>query len=298
MLSLQTEQSHIDWESPSIQETMKSMETTYPGGVLGYVNKAKQLLSHTTSAAAASTSVADAEQSTVQKAPKKRNLKNPSHSVNVDYTSLSSLPQLELGNTIAGNHTVFVIVAGGLGERLGAKSLKLALPVFTCDEDAYSINDDKDLSKTSSSFSKNNFITFYLSWMEHLRALANIRNHSNNNNVNTATFVKTPIFIMTSDDTHARTETLLKEFFHLRPQAQNLLEINLIKQTGVPCVCDSKGKLAVTEDGKHFILKPAGHGQVHRLILSSGLVPRYLENGFKYISFLQDTNAGAPTTIP
>jgi UDP-sugar pyrophosphorylase len=290
MTTLLPDQTHIDWNAPEIQETIKMMETSYPGGLVGYVNKAKTLLSKN------NTNTNNNTQHEDQQPTRKRNLKNPAHQVNIDVSDVFNLKLLVEGNKIAGQQTVFVLVAGGLGERLGAKSLKLALPVFTCDQDTF----EHSSSSTSKNYSKNNFLSFYLSWMIHLRQ------QQQSNPADENTLVRTPVIIMTSDDTHSRTQVLLEEFFQNTSKycysnnidAKKFLDIHLLKQNGVPCVKDNNGTLATTEDGKAFLMKPHGHGDIHRLILSSGLLPNLLKSGFTHIAFLQDTNAGAPTTIP
>lgn len=159
-----------------------------------------------------------------------------------------------------------VIVAGGLGERLGYQGIKLQLPVETLTRTAY-----------------------LEAYVQHVRALEAqfARRHPGQQ-------TQVPIAIMTSDSTHAATVAFLqqREGFGL-PEGQ----LTLIKQERVPCLDvlpGSEGEQVprlqlVVKDGE-LALKPHGHGDVHSLLHSSGLAKRWAAEGKQFVHFIQDTN--------
>jgi UDP-sugar pyrophosphorylase len=149
----------------------------------------------------------------------------------------------------------FVLVAGGLGERLGYTDIKISLPVQSLTEQSY--------------------IELYIAQILQFQAKAGC--------------AALPLAIMTSDDTHARTEALLQtnNFFGAAPG-----QVTLIKQEKVPALVDNAGRFAL-EEGDVYTLetKPHGHGDVHTLLASSGLAESWAAAGRRYVVFFQDTNA-------
>lgn len=67
-------------------------------------------------------------------------------------------------------------------------------------------------------------------------------------------------------------------------------QVTIVKQDKVPALQDADARLALSDP---FTLdtKPHGHGDVHHLLLRSGLTERWLGEGRKWVLFLQDTNA-------
>ena len=60
----------------------------------------------------------------------------------------------------------------------------------------------------------------------------------------------------------------------------------------VACLSDSEAHLALTkEDPFKLQTKPHGHGDVHSLLYSSGLLKKWVGAGVKWVAFFQDTNA-------
>lgn len=156
----------------------------------------------------------------------------------------------------AAAHTAFVLVAGGLGERLGYSGIKVALPAETARGAC--------------------FLQVYIESILALQALA-------------PPGTRLPLAIMTSDDTHARTEALLKThgFFGMQPE-----QVSLIKQEKVPCLSDNAAHLALDPSDPYAIqTKPHGHGDVHALLHSSGLADAWQQAGLQWVAFFQDTNA-------
>jgi len=153
----------------------------------------------------------------------------------------------------------FVLVAGGLGERLGYGGIKVALPTeittMTC------------------------YLDFYCQSILALQAKASAETKSE---------IILPFAIMTSGDTHKKTEELLKanNDFGLKPG-----QITLVKQDKVPALADNDAKFALDSEDKYkLVTKPHGHGDVHLLLHTSGLAEKWASSGVSYICFFQDTN--------
>mmetsp|Transcript_13021 Transcript_13021/g.42421 ORF Transcript_13021/g.42421 Transcript_13021/m.42421 type:complete len:620 (-) Transcript_13021:80-1939(-) len=176
---------------------------------------------------------------------------------------------IELGLETLGR-CAFVLVAGGLGERLGFNGIKLALSTETA---------------TRRSFLELYF-AFIKAWIGDDKEPA--------------------VAIMTSDDTHAPTVALLEanDYFGLRSA-----DVHFLKQQKVPAFVDdgdfdggggSKKKITLARKGGSSVeplAKPHGHGDVHSLLFRSGLPKRWLKTK-KYVVFFQDTNALAPLAMP
>eukprot|EP00002_Diphylleia_rotans_P041041 TRINITY_DN9883_c0_g1_i1.p1 TRINITY_DN9883_c0_g1~~TRINITY_DN9883_c0_g1_i1.p1 ORF type:complete len:584 (-),score=131.60 TRINITY_DN9883_c0_g1_i1:115-1866(-) len=150
----------------------------------------------------------------------------------------------------------FVLVAGGLGERLGYNGIKIAIPT--------------DL------ITGKNFIQLYV---EHILALQK-RSQPPNGHL--------PLAIMTSGDTHEATVKLLKEHNNFG-MADG--QITIVKQEQVPSILDNDGHFAVNEHNPFLIdTKPHGHGDVHSLLYMEGLVAKWKQEGRQWVLFFQDTN--------
>ncbi|RVX15791.1 UDP-sugar pyrophosphorylase [Vitis vinifera] len=101
---------------------------------------------------------------------------------------------------------------------------------------------------------------------------------------------------MTSDDTHARTIELLESnaYFGMEPS-----QVKLLKQEKVACLDDNDARLAVDPKSKYRIqTKPHGHGDVHSLLYSSGLLNIWYDAGLRWVLFFQDTNGLLFKAIP
>ncbi|CAK9160369.1 unnamed protein product [Ilex paraguariensis] len=166
-------------------------------------------------------------------------------------------------------NAAFVLVAGGLGERLGYNGIKVALP--------------------SESTTGTCFIQHYI---ESILALQDA----------SCRFVQgecrreIPFVIMTSDDTHSRTLELLEsnDYFGMKPT-----QVTLLKQEKVACLGDNDARLAMDPLNKYRIqTKPHGHGDVHSLLYSSGLLKVWHVAGLRWVLFFQDTNGLLFKAIP
>jgi UDP-sugar pyrophosphorylase len=67
----------------------------------------------------------------------------------------------------------------------------------------------------------------------------------------------------------------------------------------VACLADGAAHLAL-EKGDAFALqtKPHGHGDVHSLLHTSGLLRRWVAAGTRWVCFFQDTNALVFRALP
>jgi len=165
----------------------------------------------------------------------------------------------------------FVLIAGGLGERLGYSSIKVSLPVVLIEED-YS------------------YLKYYAQYVLAAKAAALEHDPS----LDAATFF-VPFAIMVSDDTHDRTVALLEknDYFGL-----NKHQIDIIKQENVPALIDNSAKLAVSKDTGALLTKPHGHGDIHNMLFDTGVAAKWRDLGKEWMMFIQDTNALALKTIP
>jgi UDP-sugar pyrophosphorylase len=70
-------------------------------------------------------------------------------------------------------------------------------------------------------------------------------------------------------------------------------QVTLLKQEKVACLEDADAKLA-KQPGKPLALmtKPHGHGDVHALLHSSGLLSKWMKQGLKWVCFFQVGQAG------
>ncbi|KAJ9540415.1 hypothetical protein OSB04_026921 [Centaurea solstitialis] len=105
-----------------------------------------------------------------------------------------------------------------------------------------------------------------------------------------------PFVIMTSDDTHERTLQLLESngYYGMKPT-----QVKLLKQEKVACLADNDARLALDPNNKYRIqTKPHGHGDVHALLYSSGLLKEWKDAGLRWVLFFQDTNGLLFKAIP
>jgi UDP-sugar pyrophosphorylase len=140
----------------------------------------------------------------------------------------------------------FVLIAGGLGERLGYSGIKIGLPVCTVEENY-------------------TYIKYYAQYVHACRE--RIQSLKGGEPV-------VPLCIMVSDDTHDRTVKILDEnsYFGLDKS-----HVDLVKQENVPALLDNDGSIALQEDGSFKIItKPHGHGDIHSLLYQQGVAQKWL----------------------
>lgn len=151
----------------------------------------------------------------------------------------------------------FCMVAGGLGERLGFPGIKIGI--------------------TSEVTTGATFIETYAQFILAFQAYAREATKDEK--------LELPLAIMTSGDTHEKTEELLKANgnFGLSPS-----QLTLMKQELVPALMDVECRIAAT-DGK-VDTKPHGHGDVHALLHQHGLPKKWASEGRQWLLLFQDTN--------
>eukprot|EP00041_Stephanoeca_diplocostata_P037913 m.1459301 g.1459301 ORF g.1459301 m.1459301 type:complete len:643 (+) comp25126_c0_seq11:59-1987(+) len=156
----------------------------------------------------------------------------------------------------------FVLVAGGLGERLGYGGIKVSLPSEITTGKCY--------------------LHLYIDTILALQDEARIRTGNDN--------LLLQFAIMTSGDTHDGTVALLtaNNYFGMKEE-----QITLMKQAKVASLMDQDAHIAQDPSTPYGIAtKPHGHGDVHLLLKSTGLARRwYTSHGVKWMLFFQDTNA-------
>ncbi|KAF9609736.1 hypothetical protein IFM89_018184 [Coptis chinensis] len=255
-------QTHLfeHWTQPGIDDEEKKgffdqvsrLNTSYPGGLTSYVHNAKRLLSDSKAG------------------------KNPFDGFTPSVPSGEILNfgddnfvKLEEAGVREARHAAFVLVAGGLGERLGYNGIKVALP-----------------------FESTTGTCFLQHYIESILALQEASCRSTQGQCET----QIPFVIMTSDDTHARILELLETnaYFGMKPE-----QVKLLKQEKVACLDDNDARLAIDPKNKYRIqTKPHGHGDVHSLLYSSGLLRAWHDAGLKWVLFFQDTNGLLFKAIP
>ncbi|KAF5735479.1 UDP-sugar pyrophosphorylase [Tripterygium wilfordii] len=253
-LLLEMGQSHSfeHWPEPGVDDEEKKaffdqvarLNSTYPGGLASYIKSARELL-------------ADSKTG-----------KNPFDGFTPSVPTGESLTfgndnfiEFEERGVKEAQYAAFVLVAGGLGERLGYNGIKVALPMET----------------TSGTCFLQHYIESILALQE---ASCRLNEGGCQKDI--------PFVIMTSDDTHARTIDLLESnsYFGMKPT-----QVKLLKQEKVACLEDNDARLAVDPNNKYRIqTKPHGHGDVHSLLYSSGLLDTWRDAGLRWVLFFQDTN--------
>ncbi|KAK6939932.1 UDPGP family [Dillenia turbinata] len=259
---LEMGQSHLfqHWPEPGVDDDEKKsffdqvarLNANYPGGLVSYIKNARELL-------------ADSKEG-----------KNPFDGFTpsvptgevLTFGDDNFMKFEETGIQEVGD-AAFVLVAGGLGERLGYNGIKVALPSETTNGTC--------------------FLQHYIESILALQEASNrLRGGENQREI--------PFAIMTSDDTHKRTLELLEsnDYFGMKPT-----QVKLLKQEKVACLDDNDARLAVDPHNKYKIqTKPHGHGDVHSLLYSSGLLNSWFDAGLKWVLFFQDTNGLLFKAIP
>ena len=129
--------------------------------------------------------------------------------------------------------TVFVLVAGGLGERLGYSGIKIGLQ--------------------NELITLRTYIEVYTDFIKAFEDRIRKREEMPSD-----WFI--PFCIMTSGDTHDKTVSLLKSksYFGMKPN-----QITILKQNKLPAIIDNECHLALKPDKFLIETKPHGHGDIH-----------------------------------
>jgi len=225
---------------------LAALDDSYPGGLSAYLNKAKVLLKES---AEGVNPFSDFE----AKIPE-------GESLSFDREGTMSFKEAEeLGRSVLGD-TVFVLVAGGLGERLGFSGIKLSLETNLCSNECY--------------------LELYVKYIQAMQTMATN---------DTGRKIKIPLIIMTSGDTDPLTRQILRENDNFGMDDD---QIQIVMQDKVAALRDGNAGLALDDEDRWKVqTKPHGHGDVHHLLFREGLVDKWDKGGKKYVVFLQDTNA-------
>lgn len=256
------DQSHLfaHWPLPGTDDANKHrflqqaalLDHEYLGGAKAYIERAKTLL------AAAKEGANPYEGYRVSEPKESVCLETAA-----DFNKYEPIGLQEVGNA------AFVIVAGGLGERLGYKGIKLALPSEITTETTY--------------------IELYI---RHILAFQTQAQSLSRN-----TKLKIPLGIMTSDDTDKLTRQLLQEHKNFGMDEDQLI---IFKQGKVPSLLDNDANFCLEENDPYALdTKPHGHGDVHMLLYQHHIVENWVQKQHKkWIVFFQDTNGLVFRAIP
>ena len=164
--------------------------------------------------------------------------------------------------------TVFVLVAGGLGERLGYTGIKIG------------IQNELVTLRT--------FIEVYTDFIKAYEDRIRKREEMSPN-------WYIPFCIMTSGDTHDKTVSLLKNHSNFGMKSE---QISIVKQSKLPAILDNECHLALRKDKFLLETKPHGHGDVHYLLYQSGKAKKWVQEGKRYMVQFMDTNVLVFNIIP
>ena len=228
LLELKQEHLFAEWEPPSINDALKHeflqqislLNSTYPNGLKAYINRSIELLE-------ASKTGANPLDGWSPSVPTGVVLNDPYSESYIEYETK--------GKSILNNKIGFIIVAGGLGERLGYSGIKTALPCETTTNTCY--------------------LELYIS-----QILA-FQNHYCKDKSKYL-----PFAIMVSDDTYTKTLELLQSNHYFGMQRD---QITILKQEKVAALKSSDGKMALINPYA-IDSKPHGHGDIHSLMYSTG----------------------------
>jgi len=231
-----------DWDAPGTRDdekraffqTLQNCNRSYPGGLVAYIRNARRLLAESATGGNPFAGYTPVEPDLVD-------LSNfgPAYE-EAEGVGLKSLAA-----------TAIVLVAGGLGERLGYHGIKLDIPV--------------EVTETTS-------------YLDHYTSVIRAASKRLGREI--------PLVIMTSRETNAGTIATLEanHNFGLAPG-----QITLLNQELVPALSDIEAHLSIDEKYR-LNLKPHGHGDIHTLLHTSGTAKKFSAAGIRHLLFIQDTN--------
>ena len=226
------------------------LDGSYPGGLPAYLSKARTLLKES----ADGTNPFEEFEAFV---PEGESLSYENPDAN-PHTGMTFSQAEQAGLTGIGD-TVFVLVAGGLGERLGYSGIKLSLETNLVTNKCY--------------------LEVYAKYIQAMQRMAHLKTGKDH--------IRIPLVIMTSDDTDPLTRKLLMDNNNFGFDEG---QVTIVKQDKVAAL--SNGDAALSMKSKWKVeTKPHGHGDVHHLLYREGLVDQWYNQGKKHVIFLQDTNA-------
>lgn len=233
-----------------LSEQLADLDASYPGGLEAYLSKARVLLKES---ADGTNPFSDFEASI----PSGESLSYDSP-VPDDHTGMTFSEAEQKGLTGI-KDVAFVLVAGGLGERLGYSGIKLSLETNLLTNKSY--------------------LEIYVKYIQAMQHMAELKTGESN--------IRIPLVIMTSGDTDPMTRKLLEDNNNF---GMDNGQIQIVCQDKVAALKDSSAGLSM-KDPWTIETKPHGHGDVHHLLYREGHVDKWEQEGRKHVVFLQDTNA-------
>jgi len=237
----------------TLAEQLADLDGSYPGGLSAYLSKARRLLAE---AASGDSPFEDY----IASVPSGEVLSYEDDGAASADGALLSFGEAEAAGLGGIGEVAFVLVAGGLGERLGFSGIKLGLSTNVLTDRCYL-----------------EVYCNYIKAMQRRSAVATGRDDA-------ATI---PLVIMTSGDTDARTKELLADNGNF---GMGDGQIRIVCQDKVPALGDASAGLSMASKWE-VETKPHGHGDVHHLLCREGIVDEWERQGIKHVVFLQDTNA-------
>jgi UDP-sugar pyrophosphorylase len=226
---------------------LADLDSSYPGGLAAYLSKARTLLKES----------ADG----VNPFEEYEAVVPEGESLSFDGEGTMSFTEAEQLGIQGMSGAVFVLVAGGLGERLGYSGIKLSLETNLCTNKCY--------------------LDFYVKYIKAMQYSARLKTGRGD--------IRIPLVIMTSGDTDPLTRQLLKDNQNFGMDDDM---ISIVMQDKVAALKDGSAGLALDDDDRWSLqTKPHGHGDVHHLLHREGLVDKWEKEGRTHVIFLQDTNA-------
>eukprot|EP00566_Odontella_aurita_P007124 CAMPEP_0113539968 /NCGR_PEP_ID=MMETSP0015_2-20120614/8219_1 /TAXON_ID=2838 /ORGANISM="Odontella" /LENGTH=741 /DNA_ID=CAMNT_0000439719 /DNA_START=323 /DNA_END=2548 /DNA_ORIENTATION=- /assembly_acc=CAM_ASM_000160 len=256
-------QRHVygDWPEPGTEdegkvrlgEQLADLDASYPGGLAAYISKARVLLKES---ADGTNPFADF----VASVPEGEHLQYDA--LEPDPATGMTFAQAEQTGLTGIGDVTFVLVAGGLGERLGYSGIKLGLETNLVTHRSY--------------------LGMYVSYIQAMQRMAHVKTGRKETRI--------PLVIMTSGDTDAATRRLLSDNDNFGMDDD---QISIVCQDKVPALMNTNAALSLdpSKDRWNVETKPHGHGDVHHLLLREGHIDRWTEDGKRHVVFLQDTNA-------
>lgn len=229
-----------------LAEQLADLDSSYPGGLAAYTSKARKLLKES----ADGTNPFEEFEAVVSEG----------ETLSYDGEGTMSFSEAEQIGMEGVAGAAFVLVAGGLGERLGYSGIKLSLETNLCTEECY--------------------LEVYIKYIKAVQNLARRKTGKDD--------VRIPLVIMTSGDTDQPTRDLLKanDYFGMDEDM-----VTIVMQDKVPALNNNNAALALDDDDRWKVqTKPHGHGDVHHLLFREGLVDKWEQEGRTHVVFLQDTN--------
>ena len=169
----------------------------------------------------------------------------------------------------------FVLVAGGIGERLSYNDIKLTL--------------ETEL------FTHTSYLEYYIEYIDSIFIRYKKIKFDNCNSVQDIKNIRKPPFIiMTSKNTKKRTSELLDS---IKAKGKDIDHIMLVEQNQVPTFKNASFELAIDKNTNELITKPYGHGDVHGILNRIKIVNQWKKREIKWIMFFQDSNILMPNSL-